>query len=85
MSFTPSYTYITGSELAEKVKRADPKEVQIIDVRDDDFKGGNIVGAKNSPSGELHDNVKQLVEEHKDGERRPQQADSLCHSRLITQ
>jgi len=69
MSFTPSYTYITGSELAEKVKRADPKEVQIIDVRDDDFKGGNIVGAKNSPSGELYDNVKQLVEEHKDGER----------------
>jgi rhodanese-related sulfurtransferase len=75
MSFAPSYKYITGSELAEKVKRADPKEVQIIDVRDDDFKGGNIVGAKNSPSGQLYDNVKELVEEHKDG-RLSTQADN---------
>jgi rhodanese-related sulfurtransferase len=70
MSFTVPYTYITGAELAEKVKRADPQELQIIDVRDEDFAGGNIVGAKNSPSGQLYDNAMSLVEEYKDGEYR---------------
>ena len=66
MSFTPPYKYITASELAEKVKQADPQQVQVIDVRDDDFVGGNIVGAKNSPSNAFYDNVKELVEENKD-------------------
>jgi rhodanese-related sulfurtransferase len=68
MSFTPPYKYITASELAEKVKQADPQQVQVIDVRDDDFVGGNIVGAKNSPSNAFYDNVKGLVEENKDSE-----------------
>ena len=68
MSFTPPYKYITASELAEKVKQADPQQVQVIDVRDDDFVGGNIVGAKNSPSNAFYDNVKELVEENKDSE-----------------
>lgn len=66
MSFNPPYKYITASELAAKVKQADASQVQIIDVRDDDFVGGNIVGAKNSPSGSLQENVKALVEENKD-------------------
>ena len=68
MSFEPPYKYISASELAEKVKQADPQQVQVIDVRDDDFVGGNIVGAKNSPSGAIHENVKALVEENKDSE-----------------
>ncbi len=39
MSFTPPYTYITARELAELVKKTETKEVQVIDVRDDDFVG----------------------------------------------
>lgn len=39
-----------------------------VDVRDDDFKGGNIVGAVNSPSGSFYEDVKGLVEKYQDGE-----------------
>ena len=39
MSFTPFFQYINAQELAEIVKKNDPKEVQVIDVRDDDFVG----------------------------------------------
>ena len=39
MSFTPSFQYINARDLAEIVKKNQPKEVQVIDVRDDDFVG----------------------------------------------
>jgi hypothetical protein len=39
MSFTPPFKYISAPELAELVKKTDTKEVQVIDVRDDDFAG----------------------------------------------
>lgn len=39
MSFTPPFKYITATELADLVKRNDTKEVQVVDVRDDDFVG----------------------------------------------
>lgn len=39
MSFTPAFKYINAQDLAEIVKKNDPKEVQVIDVRDDDFVG----------------------------------------------
>jgi hypothetical protein len=39
MSFTPPFKYISAPELAELVKKKDTKEVQVIDVRDDDFTG----------------------------------------------
>jgi rhodanese-related sulfurtransferase len=68
MSFNPPFKYIEPKELAEKVKQANPDKMQIIDVRDSDFVGGNIVGAKNYPSARFYDEVKGLVEEHKDGE-----------------
>jgi hypothetical protein len=39
MSFTPPFKYISAPELAELVKRTDTQEVQVVDVRDDDFVG----------------------------------------------
>jgi hypothetical protein len=42
MSFTPAFKYINAQELAEIVKKNDPKAVQVIDVRDDDFVGAHI-------------------------------------------
>ncbi|CEH12491.1 M-phase inducer phosphatase [Ceraceosorus bombacis] len=62
--------WITASELAERLTRAsagqlhasDPQSsTAIIDVRDDDFEGGNIVGCKNVPSRIYRDSVKGVV------------------------
>lgn len=39
MSFTPPYRFISAPELAELVKKSDTQEVQVVDVRDDDFVG----------------------------------------------
>ncbi|KAJ9123735.1 hypothetical protein QFC24_003509 [Naganishia onofrii] len=64
MSFTPPFKYISAPELAELVKKTDTKEVQVIDVRDDDFAGGNIKGAVNSPSEGFTQKVTELVKEY---------------------
>jgi rhodanese-related sulfurtransferase len=37
-----------------------------VDVRDDDFRGGNIRGAQNSPSSTFHTDVDKLVQETKE-------------------
>jgi 3-mercaptopyruvate sulfurtransferase SseA len=84
MSFTPAFKYINAQELAEIVKKNDPKAVQVIDVRDDDFVGehifcvlndladlclgGNIKGAVNSPSESFTQNVTELVKQYDEGE-----------------
>lgn len=80
MSFVPPYRYVTASALASALKgsasssssgaaAARPRrDIAIIDVRDDDFEGGNIVGAINVPSTSFDQKVHQLVEkELKDG------------------
>ncbi|KAJ9107344.1 hypothetical protein QFC21_000794 [Naganishia friedmannii] len=64
MSSTPPFKYISASELAELVKKTDTKEVQVIDVRDDDFAGGNIKGAVNSPSEGFTQKASELVQEY---------------------
>ncbi|SNX88061.1 related to YCH1 - phosphatase [Melanopsichium pennsylvanicum] len=65
MSFQPLYKYVDRDTLAETLRKhaADPKqrEVAIIDVRDDDFEGGNIVAAQNHPSSKFADEVQDLV------------------------
>ncbi|KAJ1018579.1 hypothetical protein NDA16_004861 [Ustilago loliicola] len=65
MSFKPLYSYIDRDTLAETVRKhaADPnqREVAIVDVRDDDFEGGNIVTARNHPSSKLADEIEDLV------------------------
>jgi rhodanese-related sulfurtransferase len=42
------------------------KDYIIVDVRDDDYRGGNIKGAHNSPSAQFHDNVDKLVQDTKE-------------------
>ncbi|KAJ9109544.1 hypothetical protein QFC20_003288 [Naganishia adeliensis] len=64
MSFTPPFKYISAPELAQLVKRTDTQEVQVVDVRDDDFVGGNIKGAVNSPSENFTQNVTELVKQY---------------------
>ncbi|KAI3486731.1 hypothetical protein L1887_49681 [Cichorium endivia] len=65
MSFQPLYKYVDRDTLAETVRKhaADPaqREVAIVDVRDDDFEGGNIKGARNHPSATFADEVQDLV------------------------
>ena len=46
--------------------KAPKKDFLVVDVRDDDFIGGNIVGAENKPSREFLDNVDKLVKDTKD-------------------
>lgn len=65
MSFQPLYKYIDRDTLAEQVRKhaSDPSQRQlaIVDVRDDDFEGGNILSAKNYPSSSFADGVQDLV------------------------
>jgi rhodanese-related sulfurtransferase len=42
------------------------KEFLVVDVRDDDYAGGNIKGSLNQPSGEFLMNVDRLVKQTKD-------------------
>ena len=56
-------------ELAEIIKsdnKVPKKDYVVVDVRDDDFVGGNIVGAGNKPSKSFGTNVTELVEETKE-------------------
>ncbi|SPO31937.1 related to YCH1 - phosphatase [Ustilago trichophora] len=65
MSFQPLYKYVDRDTLAEQVRKhaADPtqREVAIVDVRDDDFEGGNIVSATNHPSSKFADEIQDLI------------------------
>ncbi|ORX33791.1 Rhodanese-like domain-containing protein [Kockovaella imperatae] len=64
MSFSLPYKYITADELAKILKAkpaSDVKDIAVVDVRDDDFAGGNIVSAVNVPSSTFHDSVGGLV------------------------
>ncbi|KAG9005421.1 hypothetical protein FRB94_010900 [Tulasnella sp. JGI-2019a] len=67
MSFTPAYRYITGQELADLIK-SDKKPLEdfaIVDVRDDDFLGGNIVGCLRYPSEKYESSIAELIEKTK--------------------
>ncbi|GMK55117.1 hypothetical protein CspeluHIS016_0201730 [Cutaneotrichosporon spelunceum] len=64
MSLTPVFRFINAEEMATIIK-ANPegagKEWAVVDVRDDDFAGGNIVGALNYPSETLLAKIDELV------------------------
>ncbi|GFZ45808.1 hypothetical protein JCM24511_03538 [Saitozyma sp. JCM 24511] len=71
MSHAPSVRYITADELAKLLKSQSTKDIDdvaVVDVRDDDFVGGNIVAAMNVPSGTFHVNVQDLVKRLENGE-----------------
>lgn len=71
MSFTKPYSYVQDSELAKlwKEKDKNPNSIAIVDVRDDDFEGGNIPGCLHIPSSVFTDKVDELVQSPiKDGE-----------------
>ncbi|KAG1774900.1 Rhodanese-like domain-containing protein [Suillus placidus] len=59
---------IIGSELAKLIKSAKvpEKDYLIVDVRDEDWKGGNIKGSRNYPSQRFLLEVDDLVERTKD-------------------
>ncbi|KAL9937086.1 hypothetical protein V8E36_004321 [Tilletia maclaganii] len=65
MSFQPLYTYTDASSLAQSIQAGDVsnKKIAIVDVRDDDFEGGAITGARNVPSTQFHDSVQALVKD----------------------
>jgi rhodanese-related sulfurtransferase len=46
--------------------KAPKKDFLVVDVRDDDFVGGNVAGAVNKPSAEFLDTVDSLVKDTKD-------------------
>ncbi|KAG9019886.1 hypothetical protein FRB90_000016 [Tulasnella sp. 427] len=67
MSFKPLYRYITGKELAEMIKsdKQPLKDYVVVDVRDDDFLGGNIVNCLRSPSETFEEDLDGLIEKTK--------------------
>jgi len=60
--------YITGDELAAIIKsdKVPLKDYIVVDVRDDDYGGGNILKGQNWPSHNFSWKVDQLVEKTKD-------------------
>ncbi|KZP18869.1 Rhodanese-like protein [Athelia psychrophila] len=60
--------YITGDELAAIIKsdQVPGKDYLVVDVRDDDYAGGNIVKGQNWPSQDFYGKVGRLVGETKD-------------------
>lgn len=62
------FKYMTGDDLAQMMKsdKTPAKDFLVVDVRDDDYEGGNIKGAMNYPSREFLLNVDKLVAETKD-------------------
>jgi len=61
--------YITREDLAEIIKNDRNKpgtDYLVVDVRDDDFVGGNIKGAKNVPSENFTKGLSELVKETRD-------------------
>ncbi|WWC60855.1 uncharacterized protein I303_103431 [Kwoniella dejecticola CBS 10117] len=69
MSFSLPYKYITAEQLAELIKSkpaSSLKEFAVVDVRDSDFVGGNIVSAINYPSDTFHATVDELVKKLQD-------------------
>ncbi|BEI81676.1 hypothetical protein CcaverHIS002_0208360 [Cutaneotrichosporon cavernicola] len=64
MSLTPVFRYINAEEMAAIIKASPDgvgKDWAVVDVRDDDFVGGNIVGALNYPSDTLLAKLDELV------------------------
>ncbi|GAA5997508.1 uncharacterized protein JCM10292_000898 [Rhodotorula paludigena] len=59
-----NYQYLNHDQLAALVREGKSgKDYQVVDVRDDDYRGGNIPGAIRAPSEERTDeSVKQLVD-----------------------
>ncbi|KAF6755882.1 Rhodanese-like domain-containing protein [Ephemerocybe angulata] len=60
---------MTAEELAALMKSGEKvpsKDFLVVDVRDDDFAGGNIVGARNHPANKFMLSVPGLVKETKD-------------------
>ncbi|KAG6891518.1 hypothetical protein C0992_005052 [Termitomyces sp. T32_za158] len=54
-------------ELADKIKTSSQmKDFVVVDVRDDDYQGGNIKGAINKPSRDFLTSVDELVKNTKD-------------------
>ena len=64
-----SLNVVSTQELAKIMRKGDKIAKQdyiVVDVRDDDYEGGNIKGALNRPSGEFLASVDSLVKETKD-------------------
>lgn len=63
-----STKYITADRLAAIIKsdKVPKTDYYVVDVRDDDWRGGNIKGSSNHPSYSFMDSVNQLVQETKD-------------------
>ncbi|GAA5802903.1 hypothetical protein HPULCUR_008378 [Helicostylum pulchrum] len=53
-------------DLVLDTEKEPERDYAIIDVRDSDFKGGHIPGAKNVPANQMYDKVGDLVREYAD-------------------
>ncbi|KAK9898048.1 Rhodanese-like protein [Cystobasidium minutum MCA 4210] len=61
------FTYADSEEVVDIVKSGKAgKDFLVVDVRDDDFVGGNITGAKNVPSAQFNDRIEDLIAETRD-------------------
>lgn len=64
----PTMRYITVNELAEIIKsdKKPMKDYLVVDVRDDDYRGGNVKGCLNVPSEKFSQKLDDLLEQTKD-------------------
>jgi len=67
MPFYPPYQYMSGEELAALIKsdKQPNRDYIVVDVRDDDYIGGNIKHAINSPFESFEEQVQDLVDQTK--------------------
>jgi Rhodanese-like domain len=56
------------SESSTSTSSTIPKTFKVVDVRDDDYQGGNIPGSMNVPSRQVNSRVASLVDDLKDNE-----------------
>ncbi|KAF8132208.1 Rhodanese-like protein [Mycena galopus ATCC 62051] len=63
-----AYKYISGDKLAEMIKsdKVANQDYLVVDVRDDDYAGGNITNAVNMPSRQFRTSVDDLVQKSAD-------------------
>ncbi|RIA89905.1 Rhodanese-like domain-containing protein [Glomus cerebriforme] len=67
MSTTSSVEFIKPPELVQIVKDTNlvpGKDYLVVDVRDDDYEGGNIPNSVNSPSRKFQDDVNDIVSKY---------------------
>lgn len=72
MAYEPSYYYIEPTEVAALLRGPEVEKTVVIDVRDEDFRGGHIRGAVNIPSHNFYkdERINEIFQQHCSGKEK---------------